>query len=484
MINTDTSKNLELEQFLDHGDILYSRKDKNDFRQSLHAVTEQSMGLAVIGDNEAILTHYSRIFTSRLRKEREFNLEIFPPTNTEELLRKFNQLLSQMTMDQARKNSPAHKPITLMLVNDANVVESEQWTLLLQLLSDFPGINVRMVLFINKVAWPRYDETLILLGRNIYRWDIKIPSVLEAKELVAVAQGTIYEREATLLLSNVGHYGETTGKKTQIEPNQIALRGQQTGTYKNNQSDNSKKQHNAQADAEGIKKGSGNSERLVRGSIVVGLLLAALLVFAMLTEEYSDLSMSISGEPKKEEVHNKMFPHSLLPKDKDNEKIEPDDAETLLLQNPSLDERHLSVLSERSPKSEDAVLQNQRKTGGLTTNFEIEEVEGENKDKKSEQNITHQLRSRAAQDFFVQHIVLNSNESIGSYMTEFPALTNAWILPISSKGNKNFGVISGPFSSRDEATEFVAGSGIPEDFFLWEAGQLREWCKIDQKCEL
>ena len=481
MINTDTSSNLELEQFLDHGDILYSRKDKNDFRQSLHAVTEQSMGLAVIGDNEAILTHYSRIFTSRLRKEREFNLEIFPPTNTEELLRKFNQLLSQMTMDQARKNSPAHKPITLMLVNDANVVESEQWTLLLQLLSDFPGINVRMVLFINKVTWPRYDETLMLLGRNIYRWDIKIPSVLEAKELVAVAQGTIYEREATLLLSNVGHYGETTGKKTQIEPNQMALQRQQTGTYKKNQSDNSKKQHNAQADAEGIKKGSGNSERLVRGSIVVGLLLAALLVFAMLTEEYSDLSTSISSEPKKEEVHNQMLPYSLLPKDKDNQKIEPDDAETLLLQNPSLDERHLSVLSERSPKSEAPIVQTQRKTGDLPADFKIEDG---NKDKKSEQNITRQLRGRPAETFFVQHIVLNSNESIGTYMAEFPALTNAWILPISSKGNKNFGVISGPFSSRDEATEFVADSGIPEDFFLWEAGQLREWCKTDQKCNL
>jgi hypothetical protein len=204
----------------------------------------------------------------------------------------------------------------------------------------------------------------------------------------------------------------------------------------------------------------------------------------MLTEEYSDLSTSISGEPKKEEVHNQMLPYSLLPKDKDNQKIEPDDAETLLLQNPSLDERHLSVLSERSPKSEDAVLQNQRTTGDLPADIKIEEVEDGHKDKKSEQNITHQLRSRLAQTFFVQHIVLNSNESIESYMAEFPALTNAWILPISSKGNKNFGVISGPFSSRDEATEFVAGSGIPEDFFLWEAGQLREWCKTNQKCEL
>ncbi len=483
MINTDTSSNLELEQFLDHGDILYSRKDKNNFRQSLDAVTEHSMGLAVIGNNEATLTHYSRIFTSRLRKEREFNLEIFPPTNTEELLRKFNQLLSQMTMDEARQNSPTHKPITLMLVNDANVVEPEQWTLLLQLLSDFPGINVRMVLFINKDTWPRYDETLMLLGRNIFRWDIKIPSVLEAKELVAVAQGTIYEREATLLLSNVGHYGVSSETKTQREPDQMAFRGQQAQTFKKNQRHSSEQQLNAKSDVGGIKKDRGRSERLVRGSIVAGLL-AAFLVVSVLIEEYSDLSMSISGEPNKEEVHNKMLPYSLLPMDKDNEKIVPDDVGILLPQNSSLDEHHRSVLSERSPKSEAPIVQTQRKTADLPADFKIEEVEDGNKDKKSEQNIARQLRGRPAETFFVQHIVLNSNESIGTYMAEFPALTNAWILPISSKGNKNFGVISGPFSSRDEATEFVADSGIPEDFFLWEAGQLREWCKTDQKCDL
>ena len=161
MKNTDKHESLELEQYLDDGDILYSPKDKQYFRLALDAVINHSMGLAVIGSNETALTHYSRILTSRLRKERTFQLDNFPPTNTEELLRKFNQLLSQMTMDQARQKPAADKPITLMLVNDANVVDPVQWTLLLQLLSDFPGINVRMVLFFNKATWPAYDLSLI-----------------------------------------------------------------------------------------------------------------------------------------------------------------------------------------------------------------------------------------------------------------------------------------------------------------------------------
>jgi ribosomal protein L16 Arg81 hydroxylase len=100
MKNTDKHESLELEQYLDDGDILYSPKDKQYFRLALDAVINHSMGLAVIGSNETALTHYSRILTSRLRKEKTLRLSTFPPANTEDLLQKFNQLLSEMTIDQ------------------------------------------------------------------------------------------------------------------------------------------------------------------------------------------------------------------------------------------------------------------------------------------------------------------------------------------------------------------------------------------------
>ena len=124
-------------------------------------------------------------------------------------------------MDQARQKPLADKPITLMLVNDANVVDPVQWTLLLQLLSDFPGVNVRMVLFFDKATWPAYDETLMLLGRNIYRWDIEIPSVLEAKEFFLAAQGTTYEREVALFLNDVGLGGVVKDARIQREADQV-----------------------------------------------------------------------------------------------------------------------------------------------------------------------------------------------------------------------------------------------------------------------
>jgi hypothetical protein len=83
----------------------------------------------------------------------------------------------------------------------------------------------------------------------------------------------------------------------------------------------------------------------------------------------------------------------------------------------------------------------------------------------------------------VQHIVLKSDQSIVDYIIQFPALSDARILPINSQGNKSFGIISGPFSSRDEANKFATGSGIPEEFWLWGAEQLEAWCQRNQTCD-
>jgi len=306
MKNTDKHKSLELEQYLDDGDIVGSHKNKQDFRLALDAVINQSMGLAMIGSNEAALTHYSRIITSRFREEATFQLETFPPTNTEELLRKFNQLLSQMTMDQARQKPLADKPITLMLVNDANVVDPVQWTLLLQLLSDFPGVNVRMVLFFDKATWPAYDETLMLLGRNIYRWDIEIPSVLEAKEFFLAAQGTTYEREVALFLNDVGLGGVVKDARIQREADQVMLGGQQGQAIKETWNDSSREEQTTKEKSEGIKQKQGKHQRLIRGLLAVGILGAAAFGFYYtMMGEYRVLSTSVTGELTSQEVQNK-----------------------------------------------------------------------------------------------------------------------------------------------------------------------------------
>jgi len=478
MKNTDKHESLELEQYLDDGDILYSPKDKQYFRLALDAVINHSMGLAVIGSNETALTHYSRILTSRLRKERTFQLDNFPPTNTEELLRKFNQLLSQMTMDQARQKPAADKPITLMLVNDANVVDPVQWTLLLQLLSDFPGINVRMVLFFNKATWPAYDETLKLLGRNLFRWDIEIPSTLEAKEFFSAARGTIYERETALFLNDVGLEGVVKEVRIQTQADQVLLGGQQNYHITENQDDSPREPFVFKDKDEGIKQHSGKQPGLLKGLMVVGILGAvAFGLFPNQVGEYKVVPTGVTGELQSEKVPSEIFIPPPFLAAETVEEIEPDQHSVIP------EDNYRADTSNPDPQSEGIVLEDQ-KTIANTLPIPLNiKAEGESADNKSQQNGLQQLKILPKTTFFVQHIVLKSDQSIVDYIIQFPTLSDARILPINSQGNKSFGIISGPFSSRDEANKFATGPGIPEEFWLWGAEQLEAWCQRNQTCD-
>ena len=392
MKNTDSLNSFGLEQYIDDGDVLYSHKDKQYFGMALDAVINHSMGLAVIGNNETALTHYSRILTSRLRKQRAFQLETFPPTNTEELLRKFNQLLAQMTMDEARQQPSGNKPVTLMLVNDANLVEPVQWTLLLQLLSDFPGINVRMVLFFNKATWPAYDETLKLLGRNLYRWNIEMPSTLEAKELFSAAQGTIYERETALFLNGVGLGSVVRELKIQKEADQMPMSSQQRQNMPDSQNDSLREAPILKAQDEGTKLNSGKQPSLLRGLMVAGVLGAAAFgIFYSKMVEYQIIPPNITAGLQREELHNNIFVPPPSPTTDNIEEVASGKSNQADTGHDNLsDGQDLGVDSIELPQIEVVVIQSQKtleETPPFVTDAEIEEAKRDNK--SEQQSLQH-----------------------------------------------------------------------------------------------
>jgi hypothetical protein len=100
----------EFQDWFDGGDIFYRSKDKQRFQLALNAMIDDDLGLAVIGTNETVLDHYCRMLVARLRDVNIFQVEVFLPTNTDSLLKRFNEMLATMTMEQARQ--PADPCIT------------------------------------------------------------------------------------------------------------------------------------------------------------------------------------------------------------------------------------------------------------------------------------------------------------------------------------------------------------------------------------
>ena len=213
----------EFQDWFDGGDIFYRSKDKQRFQLALNAMIDDDLGLAVIGTNETVLDHYCRMLVARLRDMNIFQVEVFLPTNTDSLLKRFNEMLATMTMEQARQPADPSAPVKLLVVNDAKSVNEEQWALLVRLLSDFPGVNVRLVLFLDKTGWPNYEKPLTLFGRKLYRWVVDTPTLDEASQLMKAAVEHGFERETETLLMHTGLGAAIRGGYAEEDPDEFML---------------------------------------------------------------------------------------------------------------------------------------------------------------------------------------------------------------------------------------------------------------------
>ena len=218
----------EFQDWFDGADIFFRSKDKQRFKLSLEAVSHGDRGLAVIGGNDGVLDHYSRMLVTRLRDLEGFQLEVFLPNDTDSLLNRFNQILAKMTMEQARKLPEASAPVHLLVVNDAKSVKQDQWNLLVRLITDFPGINVRLILCIDKTGWPGYEKLLAMFGRQLYRWVVDTPTVDEAIQLMYAAREHGYESDTELLLDQVGLGDVVAPDDSEIMPGDIDILSEDT----------------------------------------------------------------------------------------------------------------------------------------------------------------------------------------------------------------------------------------------------------------
>ena len=185
----------ELQSWFDGGDIFFRSKDKNRLAEALEGIVENDLSVALIGSNEVVLDHYCRMLVTRMREVARFSLEVFLPLTTESLLTRFNDMLAEISLEQAARPPSPEQPVRLLVVNDARMVNDEQWALLVRLLADFPGVNARLVLVINKSGWPGHEKLLHILGKKMHRWLVEVPAVEEARELLSAAIERGYQSE-------------------------------------------------------------------------------------------------------------------------------------------------------------------------------------------------------------------------------------------------------------------------------------------------
>ena len=511
MTDNKQEPTFELHSWFDGGDIFFRPRDKKRFADALDAVVEDDLGVAIIGSNETVIDHYSRMLIARLRKLERFSVDVFLPVTTDSLLIRFNDMLSEMSLEQAAAPPSPEQPVRCLVINDARVINDDQWALLVRLLGDFPGVNARLILVINKSGWPGHEKLLQSLGKRMHRWPTQAPALEEARQLLIAAEESGYQIEVEALLVDAG-MGTLVGSRHNDDNNEPLDPDLPELPELNVDVLLGVTAEDEESPAADYAHGSEESPKGRRTWLVIMLitlsLALSLLVISWLypnslsatdsTGQNADIEGGSSETLTLPKYRIESIPvpteEQLEAKQLDQEKVaqekaaaEQKDAESTLqiesLDNSSASEppsADLAVTDE--PVVEELVVDEPVAEESLTEEAVLEKPAAE--ELSAEAAITdvavtdlmraaQVLSSAPPNAYFVQHIVLSSELAAKAYVSRYPILGDAAVVPLRLSQKNAYGVVSGPFTTRAAAALFTQDSAVPDDYWIRSAAQLQ-----------
>ncbi len=149
----------------------------NDFYQSpadkmrldilLNSLLEGRLNLAILGHDELALAHYARQIQEHLKSNGQ-QVELWSSVDSEGLVERFNQILSELTLTQAqdKQQSPANR--LYLIFPDTQAIQDFELQLLARLVNGFPASNINVILLINRLE--PYEKKLQAFGKNLLQW--------------------------------------------------------------------------------------------------------------------------------------------------------------------------------------------------------------------------------------------------------------------------------------------------------------------------
>ena len=178
--------------------------DRTRFDYVMRAIQENSQSVAISSDSDDVLDHYGRIVINQLRQLPDLQIEVFLPANTEALLERFNQILSGLSLTDARDAESSPAPRRVLIAHDAKAINARELQLLARLIQDFPGANTSLVLLLDQSGSRQHERSLENFGQRLLRWPLEKPTREEGDVLLAQARMRGLEVEVKKLLAATG----------------------------------------------------------------------------------------------------------------------------------------------------------------------------------------------------------------------------------------------------------------------------------------
>ena len=152
-------------------DIFQSPGDRLRFEILLKSLTEGSINLAVLSQHDLVLDFYGNLFEERLRAAGEQNIEFCTSTSSEQLVQTFNDILSELTLNQATEKDKKLAPRRFLVFRDSILMQDFELQLLARLVNGFPAGNISVILLINSAG--NYRKKLEAFGKNLLQWEVE-----------------------------------------------------------------------------------------------------------------------------------------------------------------------------------------------------------------------------------------------------------------------------------------------------------------------
>jgi hypothetical protein len=177
--------------------------DRMRLEGCVNALTREGLCLSLHCAHEVLLDHYVRLLLTRLREDSESHqIEVYFPANTESLLERFNHALSNHSISDATRHSSGAQDVRVWVVHDAQKVSESELQLLARLIHNFPGSRIRaLLLFHGSASEPQVLEAF---GRKLLRWEIDLPTEVQAVDALELAQTEGRHTQVAQLLRRIG----------------------------------------------------------------------------------------------------------------------------------------------------------------------------------------------------------------------------------------------------------------------------------------
>ena len=183
-------------------DLFFQPIDQARMQACVTGVAREGLCVVVHCPQTALLNYYGQIFLNHLREAMpNGTLESYSPTDADVLIENFNQLVSEMSVQEALKAGSLSDVRKVWVLKNAHSMAPHEIELLGQLLQQFPGSKVRVIL------WMSGNEPsaniLSALGKKVMRWNIALPDSAQTQTFWNHARAAGQEEDVRPMLDQL-----------------------------------------------------------------------------------------------------------------------------------------------------------------------------------------------------------------------------------------------------------------------------------------